>query len=262
MISLMQPTFFISHGSPMIGIEKSKTSDFLQQLGKEISRPNAIVVFSAHFDRPQGIVISSGLTPKTIHDFYGFPKALYDIKYNAPGSPLLAQKIMGLFQQAGIQPILDSEQGWDHGVWMPLKLMYPEADIPVVAISINSQLSAKEHYEYGQLLSELRKHNVLIIGSGGISHNLRELSNPNPSANRVVRMELFIAWVHDKLLTGDLKALLNYQDEAPDVSFNHPTVEHFLPLFVALGSGDLSVVKRIHHDIEFDLLALDAYRFG
>lgn len=262
MSNFKQPALFISHGSPMMAVEKSKTALFLQQLGRRIARPKAIIVFSAHFDKPQDVVITSGQAPETIHDFYGFPSALYDIHYHAPGSPELAEKIAVLFKQQGIKPILDSEQGWDHGVWIPLKLLFPEADIPVVEISINSRLGAAANYRYGQIVSTLREQGVLIIGSGGISHNLSEVFNPNPSADKTKRVLTFTNWVKNKLSTGNIQSLLNYLNEAPHVLFNHPSQEHFLPLFAALGSSDPSAVKRIHKDIEYGVLAMDAYQFG
>ncbi|HEY5715229.1 MAG TPA: class III extradiol ring-cleavage dioxygenase [Psychromonas sp.] len=262
MNTVKAPAFFISHGSPMMAVEKSKTSLFLQQLGLSLTRPKAIVVFSAHFDNARDIVISGGQSPNTIHDFYGFPDELYDIEYNAPGSPALADKIAVLFTQQGLNPVVDRERGWDHGVWIPLRLMYPDADIPVVAISINSGLGAKVNYQYGQILAPLREQGVMIIGSGGISHNLREVFSSAPSVNRVARVKTFTTWVKDKLAAADIKALINYQNEAPDVFFNHPTQEHFIPLFAALGSSDFTFAKQIHTDIEYEILAMDAYQFS
>lgn len=261
-----QPTLFISHGSPMMASEISSTSIFLSQLGKELARPKAIVIFSAHFDLAADIVITSGQHPETIHDFYGFPKPFYDIQYKAPGAPLLAQEIASFFQKAGLKPILDSTQGWDHGVWIPLKLMYPKADIPIVQISINSQLGPQRNYLYGQLVSTLKDDNIMIIGSGGISHNLKELFNRKPTENRVAMVTSFTDWVHEKLINKDIDALLNYEKEAPFAHFNHPTKEHFLPLFAALGSSDLSSdltsVQRLHSDVEGDVLSLDTYLFS
>ena len=131
----------------------------------------------------------------------------------------------------------------------------------MVEVSINSRLSATVNYQYGQILASLRNEAVLIIGSGGISHNLREVFNSTPSTDRTKRVKIFTNWVKTKLVTGDIKALLNYQNEAPHLLFNHPTQEHFLPLFSALGSSELSFVKQIHKDIEYDVLAMDAYQF-
>ncbi|REG81601.1 DODA-type extradiol aromatic ring-opening family dioxygenase [Marinomonas pollencensis] len=257
-----QPTLFISHGSPMMAAEISSTSIFLSQLGKELSRPKAIIVFSAHFDMAADIVITSGEQPETIHDFYGFPKSFYEIQYNAPGDPALAKKIAQLFENSGLHPVLDENQGWDHGVWIPLRLMYPNADVPIVQISINSGLGASRNHLYGKLISSLKDDNILIIGSGGISHNLKELFSRTPTKNRVEMVSSFTDWVHDKLIHKDLDALLNYQQEAPYASFNHPSQEHFLPLISALGSSDLLTVERLHKDVERDILSLDSYLFS
>ncbi|MEL0623214.1 class III extradiol ring-cleavage dioxygenase [Marinomonas arenicola] len=257
-----QPTLFISHGSPMMASEASDTSVFLNQLGEELTPPKAIVVFSAHFDLSTDIVITSGQHPETVHDFYGFPKALYSIQYKAPGAPLLAQEIASYFKKAGLNPTLDSTQGWDHGVWIPLKLMYPKANIPIVQISINSRLGTQQNYLYGQLVAALKHDNILIIGSGGVSHNLKEVFNRKPTENRVAMVTSFTDWVHEKLINKDLDALLNYEEEAPFARFNHPTPEHFLPLIAALGSSDLSKVERLHSTVEREVLALDTYLFA
>ncbi|PWI33310.1 dioxygenase [Vibrio albus] len=257
-----QPSLFISHGSPMMAVEKSKTSVFLSRLGKQLTKPDAVVVFSAHFDLADNIVITAGKNPETIHDFYGFPEELYSIRYPAPGSPELATDIAERFIQAGLNPVLDEQRGWDHGLWIPLRLMFPEATIPVVQISINSRLGAQRNFDYGQLLAPLRDNNVLIIGSGGISHNLRELFNPQPTPNRKEMVQAFTDWVSQKLGSGDTQALLNYMDDAPYVLFNHPTQEHFLPLIAAMGSGKNGSAKKIHQDTEYDILAMDAYLFA
>ncbi|WP_413701080.1 DODA-type extradiol aromatic ring-opening family dioxygenase [Psychromonas sp. KJ10-10] len=255
-----QPALFISHGSPMMAIEESKTSLFLQALGKSLMKPKAIVVFSAHFDRVNDIVITAGKQPKTIHDFFGFPKPLYKLQYQAHGSPELAQQIAKRFQEAGLKPKLDEQQGWDHGVWIPLRLMFPKADIPIVQVSINSSLGASHNYEYGKLLASLRDENILIIGSGNISHNLREFFNPTFGSKQ--RVTAFATWVNKHLSNGQVAPLLNYLDEAPDVLFNHPTQEHFLPLIATMGASGTGKAEMIHQDIERDILAMDAYRFN
>lgn len=257
---MTQPALFISHGSPMMAVQQSATSDFLVSLGQTLSKPRAIVVFSAHFDEAHDIVITSGDAPQTIHDFYNFPKALYEIQYPAPGDPKLANTISEYFYKAGIKAVQSAKQGWDHGVWIPLRLMYPAANIPIVQVSINTRLGTKAMYKYGQLLAPLRSDNVLIIGSGGISHNLREIFKSPATPNRVQMVNEFTHWVEQKLITQNTQALLNYLNEAPNALFNHPTAEHFLPLFAALGSGD-GQVEKIHKDIEMDILALDAYKF-
>ncbi|MDC3213235.1 dioxygenase [Pseudoalteromonas distincta] len=257
---MTQPALFISHGSPMMAVQQSATSDFLASLAQTLSKPRAIVVFSAHFDEAHDIVITSGDAPHTIHDFYNFPKPLYEIQYPAPGDPKLANTICEYFYKAGIKTVQNADQGWDHGVWIPLRLMYPRANIPIVQVSINTRLGAQAMYKYGQLLAPLRSDNVLIIGSGGISHNLREIFKSPSTPNRVQMVDEFTHWVEQTLLAHDTPALLNYLTQAPHVLFNHPTQEHFLPLFAAMGAGGTQV-EKIFSDIEMDILALDAYKF-
>ena len=257
---MTQPALFISHGSPMMAVQQSATSDFLASLGQTLSKPRAIVVFSAHFDEAHDIVITSGDAPPTIHDFYNFPKPLYEIQYPAPGDPKLANTISEYFYKAGIKTVQNADQGWDHGVWIPLRLMYPAANIPIVQVSINTRLGAKAMYRYGQLLAPLRDQNILIIGSGGISHNLPEIFKKPPTPNRILMVNEFTQWVEQTLLAQNTPALLDYLNQAPHVLFNHPTQEHFLPLFAALGAGT-NEAEKIHEDIEMDILALDAYKF-
>ncbi|MGI2175850.1 DODA-type extradiol aromatic ring-opening family dioxygenase [Shewanella ulleungensis] len=257
-----QKPLFISHGSPMMAVEKSQTSRFLQQLGQAIPTPSAIVVFSAHFDVKHDVIITAGQQPETIHDFYHFPDELYQIRYPAPGAPKLAQRIATLFADSNINAKLDSQQGWDHGVWIPLRLMYPQANIPIVQISINTRIGAAQNYRYGQLLAQLKNDNILIIGSGGISHNLAEVFKRTKTVNGVDMMNQFRHWVEDKLVNNDIESLLNYQQLAPHAKFNHPTPEHFLPLMSVLGASDNTRANKIHHDVEYELLALDAYSFS
>ena len=256
-----QPSLFISHGSPMMAIQESKTALFLKKLGRSLHKPSAIIIFSAHFDLTQDIVITAGEKPETIHDFFGFPAQLYNINYPALGSPSLAKKIAQRFRDNGLTVTLDKQRGWDHGVWVPLKLMFPEANIPIVQISINSHLGARRNYQYGQLIASFKQENILVIGSGNISHNLQELFNSTPTKNRSTMIKMFIDWINDKLSAKDIDSLLNYINEAPYVLFNHPSQEHFLPFMAALGSGDIKQAKQIHQDIENEVLAMDAYRF-
>ncbi|WP_024600351.1 DODA-type extradiol aromatic ring-opening family dioxygenase [Pseudoalteromonas sp. TAE56] len=262
---MTQPALFISHGSPMMAVQQSVTSDFLTSLGQTLKTPSAIVIFSAHFDIANNgithdIVITAGNAPQTIHDFYNFPAYMYQIQYPAPGEPALANTIAQLFSTKGIKAVLDVKQGWDHGVWIPLRLMYPAANIPIVQMSINTRLGAKTMYEYGQLLAPLRDQNILIIGSGGISHNLPEIFKKPPTPNRVQMVSEFTQWVEQTLLAHNTFALLDYLNQAPHVLFNHPTQEHFLPLFAAMGAGT-NEVEKIFSDIEMGVLTLDAYKF-
>ncbi|MGI2104017.1 dioxygenase [Shewanella sp. 11B5] len=256
-----QNPLFISHGSPMMAVENSKTSRFLQRLGQQLPTPKAIVVFSAHLDVTDDVVITAGARPETIHDFYGFPDELYQIRYPAPGAPVLAKQIADTFMSAGIKVNLSLTQGWDHGVWIPLRLMFPQANIPIVQISINTRVSAAQNYRYGQLIASLKHDNILIIGSGGISHNLSEVFRQPKTPNGVDMMNQFTKWVEEKLVNNDTESLLSYIQLAPFAQFNHPTQEHFLPLIAILGASEACVAQKIHQDVEYELLALDAYSF-
>jgi len=257
------PALFISHGSPMMAIEQSDTAVFLKGLSTSLAAPKAIVIFSAHFDLPGEVVITSAAAPRTVHDFYGFPETLYQVEYPAPGAPALASQIAHLLADNGLSSRLDEQQGWDHGVWIPMKLIYPEANIPIVEVSINSRLSANTHFQLGRALQSLREQGILILGSGGISHNLNEVFTVTPDNQRVQKVEEFTAWVKEKLHNNGINALLNYQNEAPYARFNHPTQEHFLPLICVLGAHiKEQPINCIHQDSEYEILALDAYRFG
>ncbi|MFT7053011.1 MAG: 4,5-DOPA dioxygenase extradiol [Psychromonas sp.] len=257
------PALFISHGAPMMALEQSTTAVFLQALATTLAAPKAIVIFSAHFDLPGEVVVTSATAPSTVHDFYGFPEKLYQMTYPAPGEPALANQIADLLADNGFSSRLDDHQGWDHGAWIPMKLIYPEANIPIVEVSINSQLSAETHFQLGRALRSLRKQGILILGSGGISHNLHEIFSTRPDTQRVHKVEKFTAWVKEKLHNKEINSLLNYQNEAPYASFNHPTQEHFLPLISVLGAHiQEQTISCIHQDSEYEILALDAYRFS
>jgi 4,5-DOPA dioxygenase extradiol len=261
-----QPALFISHGSPMLAIEDSETSRFLTGLGHSLSqpesKPKAILVFSAHLDSGNDVIITAGKQPDLIYDFYGFPQPLYELTYPAPGCPELAEKVASRLRAEGMHVQLDKLLGWDHGVWMPLYLMFPAADIPVVQVSVNSGMGAERNHTLGRLVASLREEGVLIIGSGGISHNLREMFTAHPDPNGRDKVDAFTDWISDKLQQGERSALLNYLNEAPFTLYNHPTQEHFLPLLSAIGTSDLKQVTRLHSAVEHKVLALDAYRFS
>lgn len=256
-----QPALFVSHGSPTLPLEQSAATDFLRSLGPALGRPEAILMVSAHWDTERPAV-SAARQPETIHDFFGFPPALYRLHYPAPGAPKLAGRVASLLEAGGFNAEIDPGRGLDHGAWTPLILMYPDADIPVAQFSIQSHLGPEHHLRIGEALRPLRDEGVLIFGSGGATHNLRELSrqrgNPVPQPWTVE----FNDWLADALTsrrTGDLVA---YRDRAPHAVRNHPTDEHLIPLFVALGAGDPGgATQRLHSSIESGVISMDAYRF-
>lgn len=254
------PSLFLSHGSPMMALEDSPTARFLDQLGTSLPKPRAVVVASAHF-MARSPTLTSNLAPETIHDFGGFPKPLYELQYPARGAPELAQEIATHLVAAGFEAEVDEHTGIDHGTWVPLRRMYPQADVPVVALSVNPAQSAAWHYRLGLALAPLRAQGVLVIGSGGYSHNLRELDWRNADAPIYPWVEVFTEAMSQKLLACDLQGALDWT-ALPEARRNHPTTEHLYPLYIALGAGgEAARATRLHHAVQMGGMAMDAFAF-
>lgn len=259
-----QPALFVSHGAPTIVIDDSPARHFLAGLAGGLpAQPDAIVMISAHHDEPLASITSSA-QPGTIHDFGGFPDVLYRMRYPAPGSSELAHRISGLLHDAGIANRLDSTRGFDHGTWTPLMLAWPGADIPVVQVSINSRETPEYHYWLGKALEQLRDNNVLVIGSGAITHNLHAFFRGGHAADAPAQPWVtdFLGWLDTQLHAGAHQAVLHAIGQAPHGTDNHPTMDHILPLFVALGAGGaMSKATKLHASVEYGVLAMDAWRF-
>ncbi len=258
-----QPALFVSHGSPMMALEPSPARDFLRGFGAELVRPDAIVMVSAHYDEPR-VMITSGAAPPTIHDFGGFPEELYRMRYPAPGDPALAARIGGMLAAAGMPAVLDPSRGLDHGAWVPLTLLYPDADVPVIQVSIDSNKPPEWHAALGAALAPLRDENILIIGSGSMTHDLRSFFTLRPSITSAPPEWVtdFADWIDDRLTAGDADAVLHALDRAPFGRKNHPTPDHILPLFAAMGAGSTPMQARaIHRSTTYGILAMDAYAF-
>jgi 4,5-DOPA dioxygenase extradiol len=250
------PSIFISHGSPMLPLETSAARDFLQDLGLQLGKPQAVVCISAHWSTRHSCVTGSA-HPQPIHDFYGFPEAAYKLQYLPPGAPRLANQVMQLLSDRGIASEVDTSRGPDHGVWNPLLLMYPKADVPVIQLSVQTSLGPAHHWAVGEALAPLRKEGVLILGSGGASHNLKELqadSVPTPDW-----AHQFIDWLTDAVIEDKKEALIHYRQKAPHAVLNHPTEEHLLPLFVARGAGGKGTL--LHSSFTHSILSMAAYAF-
>lgn len=247
------PALFVSHGSPMLAVDKDQPAHgFLRKLGNTLPRPEAILVISAHWETAAPRV--TGATHlDTIHDFYGFPEPLYELCYPAPGNHVLAKEVAQLLAP---RTSVDLMRGLDHGAWVPLLLMYPDHDIPVLQVSLQTPLGPGYHLQLGEALKPLRECGVLILGSGGATHNLREYFHQSVDRKPY---EDFADWLHAALTRGDREALLDYRQRAPQAARCHPTEEHFMPLFVALGAGG-SKARRLHHSFD-RTLAMDAYVF-
>jgi 4,5-DOPA dioxygenase extradiol len=261
---MKQPALFVSHGSPAIVIDDTPARTFLEGLAGELPRrPDAIVLFSAHHDEPVAS-ITSAEKPETIHDFGGFPAELYEMHYHAPGAPALAARISAMLDTAGIANRLDPVRGFDHGAWTPMMLAWPNADIPIVQVSIDTRQSPDYHYRLGNALASLREENILLIGSGAITHNLRAFFRGGFAADAPAEkwVTAFLGWLDGRLDAGDVAAALQAVERAPNGRDNHPTMEHILPLFVTLGAGGSQMKStKMHASVDHAVLAMDAWRF-
>jgi 4,5-DOPA dioxygenase extradiol len=254
------PSIFISHGAPDLPLQSGAAPDFLKQLSRSIPTPKAILVISAHWNTRHPTV-SMAAKPRTIHDFSGFPEALYEMNYPAPGAPDLAQRVVELLTANGVEPLVSKDYGLDHGAWIPLILAYPEANIPVTQLSIQPNLSPAHHFRLGQALAPLRDEGVLIMASGSATHNLSAL-NPAGNAAPSIQATEFVDWLTKSIESGDTEQLLEYRMLAPYAVYNHPSEEHLLPLFAAMGAAGMNVKgTQIHSSFTYGSLSMAAYAF-
>ncbi|MDH3669844.1 MAG: dioxygenase [Gammaproteobacteria bacterium] len=253
------PAVFVSHGAPTLLIDEGPTRTFLAALAQLFAPPRAVLCISAHWETTTPTV-SAAEKPGTIHDFYGFPDLLYRATYPAPGDPALADRVVGMLRNARLDADTDPDRGLDHGAWVPLKLAYPAAAIPVVQLSLQPALGPRHHIRLGQALRLLRDDGVLIIGSGGATHNLSEFRGQSIDAAAPAYVQAFDAWLEEALTSGNTEALVNYEQQAPSARRNHPTVEHFMPLFVALGAAGIDAkASKIHSAFTYGVLSMAAY---
>jgi 4,5-DOPA dioxygenase extradiol len=251
------PSLFLSHGAPNILLYPSDTRAFWQSLSARLPRLSAVLVMSAHFPAAQA-TFEKGDHPGVIHDFGGFEPELYDMSYSAPGAPALAEKAFGLARAAGFSAALSEGRGYDHGTWVPLKAIYPEADIPVATLSVQPRENGARQLALGRALAPLRDEGVLIVGSGGATHNLRAFF---AGEDTPLWARSFNDWLCEKIEAGDAQAVAAWE-QGPDALRNHPTPEHFLPLPFAFGAaGPGARGRRLHHAF-IGPISLDAYSFG
>jgi 4,5-DOPA dioxygenase extradiol len=252
------PALFLSHGAPTLAVQETNETRAWAKLALELPRPREILVISAHWDTDEPTV-STAAKPETIHDFYGFPRELYQQFYAAPGAPALGTRAAELLAAAKIPCALDRERGLDHGAWVPLKWMYPDADIPVTQLSVQSLRGPRHNYAVGQALAPLRDDGVLVFASGGIVHNLREIDWRGNAVMPWARD--FNDWMAERFAGGNLDELLEYRKLAPTAQRSHPTDEHLEPIFVGLGAGGFPA-KRLELGITMGSLGMDGYLFG
>ncbi len=231
----IMPVLFVSHGSPMLAIDTNKGHDY-RQWGSSLPRPKAILAFSAHWEGNRLALGETVTHNNLIYDFYGFPESLYKLQYPAPGSQWLVDRVQATLSDKSTLPV--TTRGLDHGVWVPFLHLWPQADIPIVQMSMPYNLSNQELYELGEQLAPLREQGVLIVTSGVITHNLREyFSHPNDSP--VDWAKMFDEWVKDTLSQRDIPSLLDWETLAPNAAHIHPTPEHFRPLLIAAGASHM-----------------------
>lgn len=260
----MLPALFVSHGAPTFPLTDVPARLFLQHLAANLpQRPQAILMISAHWEtvRPS---VTAGAINNTIHDFSGFPAELYSISYPAPGSSWLVERVTELIEAAGGAVDRALARGLDHGAWVPLRLIYPEADIPVVQLSVQSALGPDYHYRLGQLLAPLRDEGVLIVGSGSFTHDLSSFRQYYHALHAAAPawVDQFADWMTAAISENRVDDLLAYRDRAPQAARNHPTEEHLLPLFVALGAGGGGRSEHLHASTTHGVLRMDAFAFG
>ncbi|WP_213876429.1 class III extradiol ring-cleavage dioxygenase [Pseudomonas sp. dw_358] len=255
----MLPSLFISHGSPMLALEPGASGPALKRLAASLPRPKAIVLVSAHWESRE-LLVASNPAPETWHDFGGFPPALFAVQYPAPGEPRVAAQVAERLNAAGLPARLDPRRPFDHGAWVPLSLMYPAADIPVVQVSLPTQGGPALQQTVGKALAGLREEGILLIGSGSITHNLRELDWHSRGDSASPWAQAFRDWMVEKLTDDDDGALLDYRRQAPHAQRNHPSDEHLLPLYFARGAGGEFTLE--HTGFTLGALGMDIYRFG
>lgn len=258
------PTLFVSHGAPNMILHNVPARDFLSRYGAELGRPEAVLVVSAHFETSTP-ALTTDLKPKMIYDFNGFEQELYEMTYPAPGAPELAARAADLLDAAGLPAEPARNRGFDHGAWVPLKLLYPQADVPVVELSVQPRRDAEHHMRVGRAIAPLRRDGVLIIGSGVLTHNLAEMRRGEYEEDALAPnwVIAFGDWMHEKIEGGAIDELVAYRDKAPHAERNHPSEEHILPLFTALGAAGVAAKgQRVHSSHSRGVLQMDAYAFA
>jgi 4,5-DOPA dioxygenase extradiol len=255
------PTLFVSHGAPTFAIEPGLAGAQLAAVGRRLARPHAVLVVSPHWTTREARV-GAAPTPATMHDFGGFDPVLHTLSYPVPGHPALAMRAVALLAAAGWPVRPDPSRGLDHGAWVPLRHLYPDADVPVFQVSMPASLDAAGALAYGEALSPLADEGVLIVGSGSLTHNLGELFRTGVGEGASYAAE-FEGWVRDAVLAGDRARLARTLDAAPHARRAHPTTEHFLPLLVALGAARAMLpATMLPGGILHGMLSMESYVFG
>ena len=258
------PSLFVSHGAPLFAVDAGETGPALTRWGQALRAQfpglRGVVVMSPHW-MARGVRVTTGALPATWHDFGGFPSALYELQYPAPGAPALAQEVLDLLAAAGVAAQGDAQRPFDHGAWVPLMHLFPQADVPVVQLALPVGAGPAQVHALGAALRPLAQQGVLLVGTGSMTHNLAEFMGggdgegaPDPY------VQAFSRWVEDAIQRQDLPALLDYRRQAPHAQRAHPTEEHFLPLFFALGAaGEAWQADYLSREVMYGMLAMDSF---
>ncbi|WP_374562072.1 dioxygenase [Ideonella sp.] len=266
--TLPLPPLYISHGSPMTALDAGDAGAFWRRLGPAIrtafGTPKAILAISAHSLTREPVLLAAA-RHEAVYDFSGFPDALYRLRYDTPGAPALAERVATLLRAAGLPVHVDNDGGLDHGIWTPLRSMFPDADIPVLPLAWPPNWKPEALFKLGQALAPLASEGVLVMGSGAITHNLRLWAGGRAPIDspEIRESAAFRGWVRERAAAGDWPALFDYRAQAPHAAHMHPTDEHWLPFYVAAGAaGDAPTGQRLHDSVTYGHLGMDAYAFG
>lgn len=253
------PSLFVAHGSPEFALRPERLGPALTALGRELPRPRAVLALSPHW-LSRRLEVQATPRPATVYDFGGFSPALYEVDYPAPGAPGIAAEVVRLLAAAGAPVSVNERIGRDHGVWVPLRYLYPDADVPVLQISQPASGDPAVLLALGRTLAPLREQGVLIVASGGLTHNLYDFRRA--AAGQYVGP--FADWIKARLAAGDLDALLDYRRQAPGAERAHPTDEHLLPLFFAIGAAGAEWKEQrcLEGGVSDAVLAMDSFVFA
>lgn len=252
---MRQPVVFVSHGSPTLIRDATPAHEALRALGRSLPRPQAVLAVSAHWETAAPTLDVSE-RPQTIHDFGGFARDLYSLHYPAPGAPAVAARAQSLLEAAGYHPAPPATRGLDHGAWVPLGLLWPEADVPVTQLSVDPARDAGWHRALGAALAPLREEGVLIVASGAVTHNLRAMAWGTVHAPVPAWVDAFADWTAARVTAGEP---VDAWTAAPHAADNHPSPEHFLPLAVAQGAAGTAPGRQVHRSAEYGALRMDAF---
>ena len=257
------PVLFVPHGSPMFALEPGAAGAAMVETVQQLARPRAVVILSPHWDTADPVVgVASRLS--TVHDFYGFDPRLYEIQYPATGCPEAAHEVVAAIRAAGFSVSTDTQRGLDHGAWVPLRQIFPDADVPIIPVSMQAQRGPVHAYRLGQALSALVQQNFMVIGSGNITHNLRDWQVARRDGDGPPSyVREFSDWIYDAMRAGRIDELLGYRSVSPIAARAHPTQEHLLPLFTVLGAaGRAAQAQAFYRGVAETVLAMDGYIFS